>query len=1293
MLCPACSKANPANANYCYYDGRSLSHGGQQGPLQVGALPLPTPFYFPNGQSCANFNQLALACDARWDEAKALLADGAWQSYFSAIGRLDLAVAAKQAATEADLDLGLSQLLEKFPTDPNALRPPQLSLPTAEENLGTLTPGADRRFELMISNRGLLVLRGMATTNCEWLSLGDGAGSSLKMFQTRGIYSLPVRVLGNKLRAQAKPLQGDIVIDTNGGAITVPVRAEIPIRPFPGGKPANAALAGAKSPRQLAVKAKSNPLGAATLFEQGAVKAWYSSNGWTYPVQGTQASGKAAIQQFFEALGLTKPPRLEIDTQRLNCQGRAGQRLTEEVTISSPEPRAVYAQAWSNQPWIKAGPAKSQGNKATIPLLIEVPASRGQTLHADVTFQGNGQRQFVVPVTLAVSSAPAVAAGEEDDEPAGGVPWHWMLAGAALLLVLAVGAGAFVYYRGRANPANPTTAPVAANPDKDKSNPTPKDEPWWAGVKGANLAASVAALKEIAPQDQTVFDGIAAKDDVERSSAYEKLTADLPNLLGNPKAKEPLGRLLVECCVFDPSELCRTPLSQALTSQIPQDGAALQPDANGDELERGLWSLQTFFGAYTHPAVSPDNARGLAHALGRVFDALDEKAPPDQLKAQAEELLAQRCYRNIAPTAKKSIAHALTMRDSLIEKFPQYLDPAFREPVDLELLAEGLSKGNDAWPKLEPILKSCLESADPAVGKRIVDLYSKADAAAAKQMEASLAAKWPEVGDANSTRAEKVEAIQVRLTKEADSNRVLPQVRQAQLQKLVGDTLASVKADQKKESLLLRDTVRLAHASTMACALFHKDAGVDRVVRFDELVKQIPDVDQAEEKTPDKPDTTKPPVAKGKAVDGKIIIGTLTAKSDPDPLQPGSVCKEYLYALKAGQAYNISLQGGTFHTHLRLEDPKGASCGEADDNGVLGFIVRLQQTPSEDGDYRVVVSTPAPGKIGKYQFVVEKGFAFGAGPLFGPRFGPLFGPVVIPGPAPVPAAPKTDEKKEKQPLSLRDLAKLDSKIGAERGTALENIAGSVLDDMTPPQAQKIAKYLLVTDQAEDELEKVKAQLESFHECSPLLLALADVIGDENTALAQKRTEAVVGGVLTNPAGFAGDPEWRSACRTMLVQCALDLTRSARTGADQAADILRDLYKEQGKALGIEAPGFFGLTRPTQVLEAVIKHVAAKAAQQNPAAEDKDDLEQIDRHLQAARFVAANDLEYMVLLQRLWIKVLVIYLQEKAPAQVKAMARIQQDLGDQDRRSSGALDQLRAGEEKALRLWALADNLK
>ena len=59
--CPAGSKINPEDACYCYYDGRPLSGERQDGPMKMGAMPFPMPFYFSDGQACANFNQLALA--------------------------------------------------------------------------------------------------------------------------------------------------------------------------------------------------------------------------------------------------------------------------------------------------------------------------------------------------------------------------------------------------------------------------------------------------------------------------------------------------------------------------------------------------------------------------------------------------------------------------------------------------------------------------------------------------------------------------------------------------------------------------------------------------------------------------------------------------------------------------------------------------------------------------------------------------------------------------------------------------------------------------------------------------------------------------------------------------------------------------------------------------------------------------------------------------------------------------------------------------------------------------------
>ena len=238
---------------------------------------------------------------------------------------------------------------------------------------------------------------------------------------------------------------------------------------------------------------------------------------------------------------------------------------------------------------------------------------------------------------------------------------------------------------------------------------------------------------------------------------------------------------------------------------------------------------------------------------------------------------------------------------------------------------------------------------------------------------------------------------------------------------------------------------------------------------------KIPDVDQTdltpEQRSPAEAGNSKKPAAKGKAVDGRVVVGTLTAKSEADPSTAGSVCKEYPYFLQANQPYTIYVLSRAFNAQLRVEDSKGVSCGEASDFGILGRKVVLTVTPTEDGDYQVIVSTPSPGKRGTYDLQVSKGFPYGANPFFGPRvFGPGMRPVAV---RPQPA-PKVDEKKDKK-LNPNDFYKLDSKISTERVAAFDGLAGSDLNDLTPPQAQKIAKYLLVIDLTEDELEKVTAQ--------------------------------------------------------------------------------------------------------------------------------------------------------------------------------------------------------------------------
>jgi hypothetical protein len=1269
---------NPADAVYCYYDGRALAQADQE-PLGIGTLTFPSPFRFSDGKSCANFNQLALACDGRWSDARRLLGDGGWQSFFASIGRMDLALLASQAAREADLDVGLTYFLERWPVDPEALRPPRLTLQGTTNDLGTLEAGKDHKFDLVIGNQGMLLLRGTVMTDSDWLCFGERQGSfSTKLFQTRDSYPLTVRVLGQQLRAGLTPLEARIVIDTNGGREEMTVRATVPIRPFPKGQVPNNVLAGARSPREVALRAKAHPQEAAGLFEQGLVKAWYHSNGWTYPIQGTQGKGKGVIQQFFEALGLTKPPRLEINPDRIVCEGTPGEPLTRKVTISSPEAKFVTAGASSDQEWITIQPDTSQGNKVTIPLRIDVPPRPGETLHASVTFQGNGQQQFVVPVTLTVGADTSGAARGSTRQRL-----VWLCSGVALLLV---SAGVIAVVAGRQGNDTVDPPPVVIGPPP----PPPQVKAWWDALSDHTLAASAAKLKEAAPAHQAIFEALAVPSDVARHKAYEQLAARLPELVRIPNASQPLGQFVTACCVHEPSDLNIGPLQRALASQFPADGQAFVPEEKGEDVERAFFWLQVVFDAITHPAVRPARSRSLANDLGTVFGfSLDTSVSANQLKEQAEKLLAVRCFRNTLPTAARSIEEALDIRNVLLTRFPQHFSADFRDQVDVDLLASGLTSGTDLWPKLEPIFKSCVESNHLNVSLKLLALYERANANLAPKMEDFLVLKWKTAANTKLTHAAKVMAIRKSLIVDPNTARITRAERVGQLQKLVDSRLSAVQPGEKQDVILLQDTLRLAHASTMGCILFDKDADLER---FDGLIGKCPGLEQA----PLANKEEKPRLAKGVIDVGFEPWSTedaLTDTSDRD--KRGGRRKTYSVSMQAGRVYTIDMRSTDLNSYLRLESPAGVQVAADDDGG--GFPnARIVYTPKADGVYCVTATTSGKDGVGAFTLQIQQGGGFGGFGGFGfgvpARIGIGFQPNPFLMPA-MPVFPMEDPKNPKREVQVNpaDLADLTSKQAAVRITAFNNLAGSVPNDLAFPHAQKIARYLLLSIAQDAELEAITPKLASLDKCLNLLEALADVIANETVP--PQRAEVIVGGVLRQQVRFAKDEDWRSACRKLLLQRTLELTTPTANTANRVAEFLRDMYKEQGLALGLEDQAFLTQTQLTRVLEGLIKHLADKTAQRNPPPAEKDYLDRIRRQLLAARYGAANDLEYAVLLQRIWLKVLTLYLQDQATNQAKAMLDLRLDLDAQDRGSRSVLHQLRSGEEMILRVWALAHNLK
>ena len=258
---------------------------------------------------------------------------------------------------------------------------------------------------------------GCSTARSRWStrpgSRSAPAGARQKLFQFGGELAVPIQVVGRRLRASNKPLEGKLLIESNGGSSAITLRCEVPIQPYAAG-----VLAGARSPRQIAEKAKLSPKEAAVEFEKGRVAQWYQDNGWTYPVHGPAASGLGAVQQFYEALGLTPPPRVAVRDRQVQLVGQPGQAASHMLEMYSEEKRPVYAHAVSDQPWLEVGRARLQGRVARIPLRVaRVPDRPGETLHAQVAVTANGNQRFVVPVTLRVGdvlqliTAPPAAVG------------------------------------------------------------------------------------------------------------------------------------------------------------------------------------------------------------------------------------------------------------------------------------------------------------------------------------------------------------------------------------------------------------------------------------------------------------------------------------------------------------------------------------------------------------------------------------------------------------------------------------------------------------------------------------------------------------------------------------------------------------------------------------------------------------------------------------------------------------------------------------------------------------------
>jgi hypothetical protein len=244
------------------------------------------------------------------------------------------------------------------------------------------------------------------TEGQDWLSLSET--KALHEADVAAVREQIVKLTINTKGIPAGQTYGaKLTVVTNGGVVEVPLRMDLVAQGYP-----KAPFQGARTQRELAEKMREHPKAAVPILESGDVQRWYALNGWTYPVQGPGVKGVGGVQQFFEGMGVSKPPPVALSQPEFHFKCKYRDTVRGQVTLQTGVKKWVYAQVASDSPWLKPLHAQVAGPQhVAVPFEIDTHHwSGGPVGEGKLTLQANGGQKLTLKVVVEVQGGPAIQA-------------------------------------------------------------------------------------------------------------------------------------------------------------------------------------------------------------------------------------------------------------------------------------------------------------------------------------------------------------------------------------------------------------------------------------------------------------------------------------------------------------------------------------------------------------------------------------------------------------------------------------------------------------------------------------------------------------------------------------------------------------------------------------------------------------------------------------------------------------------------------------------------------------------
>jgi hypothetical protein len=331
--------------------------------------------------------------------------------------------------------------------------------------------------------------------------------------------------------------------------------------------------------------------------------------------------------------------------------------------------------------------------------------------------------------------------------------------------------------------------------------------------------------------------------------------------------------------------------------------------------------------------------------------------------------------------------------------------------------------------------------------------------------------------------------------------------------------------------------------------------------------------------------------------------------------------------------------------------------------------------------------------------------ALGRGESGYATFDELFaaGPVALSSSGTAPARGRDPATPRRVPSSLVqsvlvNIANLSDTRNRSRGSAplyLRNVAtiAPQVPDLPREPAEQLARYLL-SGKTDAEHQAVLQHAHTVTRWSNVRLALADQVLETNTN--RQRVVEVLAGVLGRDVGVDDDTKWRQRLRDSLLLDVIQALAFAAPPAhgseriyDDLADVLRETYTTRARLSGVPSDQYASAATATDVLRLMIETNATRTGR-NPGSGGAAGGSIADwaEQLAAIDYVAENDLQKTVLLQRLWLRGLAARMTHSGEIPAGEGTRLLAELTDADRQAVDLIQQLADGERTHQQLWLL-----